>query len=494
MEQDDSPIRFAESGPTVIMVCGVNGAGKTTSIAKLAQHVQVARARACCSAPATRSAPRPSSSSRSGASGSASTIVTGEPGSHPASVAYRAVEQAIKNGIDVCIVDTAGRLQTQKNLMAELTKIQDVDPQADPRGAARGAAGARRHDRPERHQPGDQVYRSGRLHRHRARQARRHGQGRRGRRDPPAGRPAGEVRRRRRKGRGPGAVPARRVRRRPVRRHRRARPPPRRRSADCGMHVRTAGSVTPAGDRRVRRLATAALRRNVPRTSVATDSAAACAMRRARFDFRCPRHLRAADSVSLHAAAAIVAPRASAELSHADTRRRFSPPLAVVRCATAGAAADAGATQPVAVVHRRRLLPPGRRVPRQRRRRAAARARRQRLLRARVRLRRLVLRRRRCCGDGCCDCGDGCGCGCCGGVEGFSLAGAHRPATDSPLADRRLDGRRLHGQQRAVVASVQRPAVVRRRARPLPPRPAVVLPRQARPTARAASTSAAAST
>ena len=52
-------------------------------------------------------------------------IVTGEPGSHPASVAYRAVEQAIKNGTDVCIVDTAGRLQTQKNLMAELTKIQD---------------------------------------------------------------------------------------------------------------------------------------------------------------------------------------------------------------------------------------------------------------------------------------------------------------------------------------------------------------------------------
>jgi fused signal recognition particle receptor len=51
-------------------------------------------------------------------------IVTGEPGAHPASVAYRAVEQAVARGVDVCIVDTAGRLQTQKNLMAELTKIQ----------------------------------------------------------------------------------------------------------------------------------------------------------------------------------------------------------------------------------------------------------------------------------------------------------------------------------------------------------------------------------
>ncbi|HEY3391472.1 MAG TPA: signal recognition particle-docking protein FtsY, partial [Lacipirellulaceae bacterium] len=44
---------------------------------------------------------------------------------HPASVAYRATEESIKTGIDVCIIDTAGRLQTQKNLMAELKKIQD---------------------------------------------------------------------------------------------------------------------------------------------------------------------------------------------------------------------------------------------------------------------------------------------------------------------------------------------------------------------------------
>src|SRR3989304_1078054 len=53
-------------------------------------------------------------------------IVTGPSGSDPASVAHRAVAQAIETGADVCIVDTAGRLQTQQNLMAELTKIQDA--------------------------------------------------------------------------------------------------------------------------------------------------------------------------------------------------------------------------------------------------------------------------------------------------------------------------------------------------------------------------------
>jgi len=51
-------------------------------------------------------------------------IVKGDDRAHPASVAYKAVEQTLLSGADVCIVDTAGRLQTQQNLMAELTKIQ----------------------------------------------------------------------------------------------------------------------------------------------------------------------------------------------------------------------------------------------------------------------------------------------------------------------------------------------------------------------------------
>ena len=123
MSQEDSPIHFAESGPTVIMVCGVNGAGKTTSIAKLAHLLKSQGKSVVLGAGDTFRAGAVQQliiwSKRLGVS-----IVTGEQGSHPASVAYRAVEECLATGADVCIVDTAGRLQTQKNLMSELTKIQ----------------------------------------------------------------------------------------------------------------------------------------------------------------------------------------------------------------------------------------------------------------------------------------------------------------------------------------------------------------------------------
>jgi len=123
MKQDASPIRFADSGPTVIMVCGVNGAGKTTSIAKLAAMFKADGKSVLLGAGDTFRAAAVEQltiwANRLGVE-----IVTGESGAHPASVAYRAVEQSVQRGIDVCIVDTAGRLQTQKNLMAELTKIQ----------------------------------------------------------------------------------------------------------------------------------------------------------------------------------------------------------------------------------------------------------------------------------------------------------------------------------------------------------------------------------
>jgi fused signal recognition particle receptor len=124
MAQEDAPIRFAASGPTVIMVCGVNGSGKTTTIAKLGRLFQSEGKSVLLGAADTFRAAAVEQltiwSQRIGVP-----IVTGAAGSHPASVAYRAVEQAIQSGADVCIVDTAGRLQTQKNLMAELTKIQD---------------------------------------------------------------------------------------------------------------------------------------------------------------------------------------------------------------------------------------------------------------------------------------------------------------------------------------------------------------------------------
>lgn len=124
LAQEEAPIRFAPSGPTVIMVCGVNGSGKTTSIAKLAHMFREEGRSVVLGAGDTFRAAATEQltiwAERLGVE-----IVTGESGSHPASVAYRAVEKSIDDSADVCIVDTAGRLQTQRNLMAELTKIQN---------------------------------------------------------------------------------------------------------------------------------------------------------------------------------------------------------------------------------------------------------------------------------------------------------------------------------------------------------------------------------
>ena len=123
LSQPESPIRFAETGPTVILVAGVNGAGKTTSIAKLAKRLIDDGKSVLLGAGDTFRAAAVEQLSiwadRIGAQ-----FIQGEAGSDPASVAYRAVEVALREGIDVCIVDTAGRLQTQKNLMQELEKIR----------------------------------------------------------------------------------------------------------------------------------------------------------------------------------------------------------------------------------------------------------------------------------------------------------------------------------------------------------------------------------
>jgi len=125
MAQDEAPIKMAASGPTVIMVAGVNGAGKTTSIAKLAQMFIGQGERVVLGAGDTFRAAAVEQltiwANRLGAQ-----IVKGEAKSDPASVAHRAVATAIETNAAICIIDTAGRLQTQQNLMQELTKIRRV--------------------------------------------------------------------------------------------------------------------------------------------------------------------------------------------------------------------------------------------------------------------------------------------------------------------------------------------------------------------------------
>ena len=125
MAQDETPLSFAAAGPTVIMVVGVNGSGKTTSIAKLAHFLKAQGKEVVVAAADTFRAAAVEQltiwAQRIGVP-----IVTGPSGSDPASVAHRAVAQALETNADVCIIDTAGRLQTQSNLMSQLSKIHRV--------------------------------------------------------------------------------------------------------------------------------------------------------------------------------------------------------------------------------------------------------------------------------------------------------------------------------------------------------------------------------
>ncbi|MBI5851498.1 MAG: signal recognition particle-docking protein FtsY [Planctomycetes bacterium] len=115
----------AASGPTVILVVGVNGSGKTTSIAKLARRLQLDGRKVLLGAGDTFRAAAVEQltlwADRLGIG-----IVKQATGADPAAVAFDACAAAKARGIDVLILDTAGRLHTQKNLMDELGKVVRV--------------------------------------------------------------------------------------------------------------------------------------------------------------------------------------------------------------------------------------------------------------------------------------------------------------------------------------------------------------------------------
>src|ERR1019366_121463 len=119
-------LKFVETGPTVILVAGINGAGKTTSIAKLAWLLknEMKKKVMVCASDTFRAAAVDQLSIWADRLGVE--IVKHKMGADPAAVAYDACESAKSRGIDVLIVDTAGRLHTQDHLMRELTKIRDV--------------------------------------------------------------------------------------------------------------------------------------------------------------------------------------------------------------------------------------------------------------------------------------------------------------------------------------------------------------------------------
>ena len=121
----DRRIRSAESGPTVILVTGINGSGKTTSVAKLANYFTRQGKKVIVGACDTFRAAAVEQLAvwcrRLGIP-----IVKHDQGADPGAVAYDACEAALARGVDVLIVDTAGRLHTQDHLMRELGKIQKV--------------------------------------------------------------------------------------------------------------------------------------------------------------------------------------------------------------------------------------------------------------------------------------------------------------------------------------------------------------------------------
>ncbi|QDT63636.1 signal recognition particle-docking protein FtsY [Calycomorphotria hydatis] len=125
-ENPFSPLsNLNESGITVILVSGVNGVGKTTSIAKLSRLcIDNGKTVLLAAGDTFRAAAVDQLTMWSERLGCE--IVTGDAGVDPASVAFRGCERAKELGVDVLIVDTAGRLQTQKNLMDELGKIRRV--------------------------------------------------------------------------------------------------------------------------------------------------------------------------------------------------------------------------------------------------------------------------------------------------------------------------------------------------------------------------------
>jgi fused signal recognition particle receptor len=125
LEGGSDGIKYAPSGPTVVMVAGVNGSGKTTSIAKLAKRLQGEGKKVAVAACDTfRAAAVEQLTIWAGRIGC--DIIKQGQGVQPAAVAHDACVAAKARNYDVLIVDTAGRLHTQTHLMKELEKIHTV--------------------------------------------------------------------------------------------------------------------------------------------------------------------------------------------------------------------------------------------------------------------------------------------------------------------------------------------------------------------------------
>lgn len=121
----DPAIRWAEQAPTVLLVIGVNGAGKTTFIGKLASKLRAEGKRVLVGAADTFRAGA-IDQLRVWAERAGADFVGAKPGTDPAAVAFDAIDAGVTRGADVVIIDTAGRLHTAGGLMDELKKVHRV--------------------------------------------------------------------------------------------------------------------------------------------------------------------------------------------------------------------------------------------------------------------------------------------------------------------------------------------------------------------------------
>ena len=125
------PLPVFPQKPQVILVVGVNGSGKTTTIGKLASQFQQAGKKVMIAAGDTFRAAAVDQlkiwGDRAGVQ-----VFTARPGSDPAALAYSSIEKAAQDGTDLLLIDTAGRLQNRKDLMEELARIVRVIQKKDP--------------------------------------------------------------------------------------------------------------------------------------------------------------------------------------------------------------------------------------------------------------------------------------------------------------------------------------------------------------------------
>ena len=131
LPRDPAPIRRATGKPSVILIVGVNGTGKTTSIAKLAKYVMHAGHSVMLAAADTFRAAA-IEQLEIWAKRLDVEIVRGQQGADPAALCYEAYQAAVKQKIDFLLCDTAGRQHTKANLMAELQKIKRTLSKLDP--------------------------------------------------------------------------------------------------------------------------------------------------------------------------------------------------------------------------------------------------------------------------------------------------------------------------------------------------------------------------